>query len=74
MKSKKFNKRITLHKQTVANLNNDNMSKVKGGLLTIRITCGEDCNTYFTCEDATVCGACWTLNPTICGTMCTCNC
>jgi hypothetical protein len=74
MKTKKFHKNLTLNKVSVANLNNDKLNNVKGGFFTVRITCGDLCDTDFTCEDLTVCGACWTKNPTICGTMCSCEC
>ena len=67
MKQKKFTRKLMLNKETVADLNNDSMAAVKGGMYTVRVTCPGYCDTYETCEDATICGECWTANPTICG-------
>jgi hypothetical protein len=67
MKAKKFTRKLRLNKETVADLNNDLMAAVKGGMYTVRVTCTGYCDTYETCEDATICGICWTEDPTICG-------
>ena len=74
MKAKKFNKKLLLNKKTVANLNNDKMSGVRGGMYTVQLTCGAFCDTDFTCEDLTVCGVCWTQRPTVCESNCSCQC
>lgn len=74
MKTKKFNKKLALNKVSVANLNSDALNHVKGGFPTVYVTCGAQCDSEFTCEDLTVCGKCWTENPTVCGTMCSCQC
>lgn len=66
MKRKKFNKKLTLTRETVANLNHRIMSGIKGGMYTVQITCDPYCDTDLTCEDLTVCGECWTARPTIC--------
>lgn len=75
MKRKKLQKKLRLNKATVADLNKHAMVQVKGGLLTIRITCVPQCDTDLTCEDLTVCGpVCWTQKPTICGPGTECDC
>lgn len=54
MKVKKLSKKLTLSRETVANLDNEAMSGVKGGFLTRYDTC-EICDTYITCGRATWC-------------------
>lgn len=54
MKVKKLNKKLTLSRETVANLDHDAMSGVKGGFETRRDTC-EPCDTFFTCGYLTWC-------------------
>ncbi len=70
MKAKKFNKKLSLNKKTVANLNNGQMNDVLGGVHkttttapfcqfscvdTCRITC--DCTETCTCSECgTICG------------------
>ena len=66
MKAKKLNKKLTLNKETVAALNSDAMSGVKGGIYTVAYTCGMDCDTDFTCGRATYCDDCWTVVPVFC--------
>lgn len=55
MKVKKFNKKLTLSRETVANLDNEAMSGVKGGFLTAQDTCEGACDTFVTCGRATWC-------------------
>ncbi len=56
MKTKKLNKKLTLSKVSVANLNSEMLTNVRGGVLTLQITCGDACDTDFTCGDETYCG------------------
>lgn len=56
MKTKKFNKKLELNKQTVADLRNDEMKNAKGGAFTDDFTCNTcftapemTCNTYSHC-------------------------
>jgi hypothetical protein len=61
MKPKTFIKKFTLNKETVTNLNNDALVKIKGGIWTIQYTCdlmGEGCNSFDTCGGATHCEEC----------------
>ena len=70
MKSKKFEKKLGLNKETVAHLNTDTLTRIKAGVFTVRYTCVGYCDTIQTCEVKTVCGACWSMMPTICATDC----
>jgi hypothetical protein len=55
MKLKKFEKKLTLNKKTVADLNQSEMNFIYGGSVTVEFkTCGDNC--YFTQEFKT-CGA-----------------
>ena len=57
MKTKEFNKKLSLKKQTVSNLENAEMSLVKGGAYT-RISCqtiGLVCSQPECCEWTTLC-------------------
>jgi bacteriocin-like protein len=56
MKAKGFNKRLSLNKKTVSNLNKKEMQEVNGGCWTAGITCAF-CNTIVSCriEDCIVC-------------------
>jgi hypothetical protein len=56
MKTKKFNKKLKLSKESVANLNIDLLINVKGGVLTEIITCDGPCDTDLTCGDLSYCG------------------
>jgi hypothetical protein len=55
MKVKKSNKKLTLKKETFANLDINSMSGVKGGIWTVRETCDPYCDTYCTCGRLTIC-------------------
>lgn len=66
MKTKKFNKKLTLTKETVADLSHEALSNIKGGIYTVFYTCGDDCNSNFTCARATFCTECWTVDPPFC--------
>ena len=63
MKSKSFNKKLSLNKKTVANINESHMNNVKGGETTL--TCGA-CKTIVSCWETqcktciTLCEACYT--------------
>lgn len=69
MKPKTFNKKLTLNKETVTNLSNDALVKIKGGIWTIQYTCndfGVRCDTNNTCGRETNCVECFTQIPTMC--------
>ncbi len=66
MKAKKITKKLAFNKTTVANLENAAMDGIRGGIYTVRYTCGYDCDTYFTCARETICDDCWTVDPPIC--------
>ena len=71
MKSKKFEKKLALNKETVAHLNRDTLTGIKAGVLTIQFTCfGGNCDSLLTCGARTVCVSCWTNVPTVCATDC----
>ena len=55
MKTKKFNKKLTVNKITVADLNTDAMSGIKGGIYTIQDTCEGYCDTKLTCGWYSIC-------------------
>jgi hypothetical protein len=55
MKAKKFNKKLTLTKETVANLDADAMVGVRGGIYTVWDTCDPYCDTFCTCGRMTIC-------------------
>jgi hypothetical protein len=55
MKVKKLNKKLTLRKETLANLDINAMSGVKGGIETVHDTCHPYCDTYCTCGRMTIC-------------------
>jgi len=55
MKIKKSNKKLTLKKETLANLDIKAMIDVKGGIETVYDTCFPYCDTYVTCGRATIC-------------------
>jgi hypothetical protein len=55
MKVKKFNKKLTVNKETVADLNTDAMSGIKGGIYTFQDTCEGYCDTKLTCGWYTLC-------------------
>lgn len=55
MKAKKITRKLSLRKETVSNLGESAMGAVKGGIYTIRDTCGNYCDTVFTCGVETVC-------------------
>jgi len=55
MKAKKINKKLTVNKETVADLNTEAMSGIKGGLYTIQDTCDGYCDTRLTCGRYTIC-------------------
>lgn len=65
MKAKKFNTRLMLNKNTIANLNNSDMNGVHGGDLTVGPNCtGVNC-TQIPCN---------TLRRTVCFTECYTDC
>lgn len=57
MKTKSFHKKLSLNKNTVVNLDNNDMDKLKGGETTL--TCGA-CGTLVSCYP-THCKTCMTL-------------
>jgi hypothetical protein len=59
MKAKKLNKKLTLLKETVANLDFATMEGIKGGWYTGHyVTCGDFCDSVVTCKVATWCTTC----------------
>jgi hypothetical protein len=80
MKTKKFEKKLALNKQTVSNLNKSQMNGINGAGPTTNITC-EFCDTVVSCEETlcpicvsnpdTLCTAC--LPTEMCTTLETCN-
>jgi hypothetical protein len=74
MKTKKFNKKLSLGKQTIANINNGEMNVIKGGRPSVVPLCNTvddwTCvQTDITC--ATYCDTCNTFCPQSCpGTIC----
>ncbi|MCP5054675.1 MAG: hypothetical protein GY940_46350 [bacterium] len=72
MKTKKLIRKLVLNKETVTNLNFDNMDGVKGGNKT-GVTCGRLCLTIeYSCAE-TNCGTCANSCPaTFCDTECSC--
>lgn len=74
MKKKNLNQKLQLNKETIANLNNNEMNNVKGGTITQVETCGwkTECRTCNpTCND-TCQSACITdCYQTACMTDCT---
>lgn len=74
MKAKKLNKKLELNKATVANLDRDAMSPIKGGGETLTCTCGTsvgpDCTddpdcTNLACETYATGACCTDGSPTI---------
>ena len=57
MKTKSFSKKLTLNKQTVTNLREQQMDKIKGGLDSKHASCFETCFVYT--------NPCWSC-PVIC--------
>ena len=55
MKAKKLTKKLSLRKETVSNLDDSLMKAAKGGIYTIHDTCGNECDTIFTCGVETIC-------------------
>ena len=54
MKKKKFNKKLSLNKESIANLNSSELDNVKGGHnLTVYNSCNPNCNT-----NNTICRTC----------------
>jgi natural product precursor len=49
MKLKRFNKKLSLKKNTITNLNKEDMQAVNGGCWTEGITCAF-CNTIVSCQ------------------------
>ncbi len=79
MKAKKFNKRLSLNKKTIANLNGGMMGNVYGGIILptkppaatcLECTTNETiypCETCYTCETCvTMCDTCDTWCPYFC--------
>ena len=64
MKSKQFNKKLVLKKNTIANLDNKGMASVYGGEedTYVKTVCFTDC--------ATNCFQCPTMRPSICPILC----
>lgn len=56
MKTKKFTKKLTLSKVSVANLSSEMLTNARGGVYTIQITCTDVCNSVLTCGGMTYCG------------------
>lgn len=69
-----FNKKLSLNKRTVANLNVRELRAVKGGALTYAP--GTTCNMNETCPDTCAASCCETNNTCTmtCPTIDTCNC
>ncbi len=67
MKTKKFNKRLTLNKSTVVNLNNSDMSKVYGGEWTDPGECIRTVNFTKCANSCTLCPTEW---PSKCPILC----
>jgi hypothetical protein len=67
MKTKRFEKKLALKKKTVANLNDELLYQVKGGILTVGYTCR-------TCVQSCFCNITKDTCQIDCtGTMCTCD-
>jgi len=66
MKVKKFDKRLSLNKVTVANLGTSAMHKIQGGAVTVTANC-HSCNISCNTKDPEFCTDCCT-DPT-CETM-----
>jgi natural product precursor len=49
MKKIKFEKKLSLNKETVANLTDDQMNRIKGGREISEQVCTITCNAAFTC-------------------------
>lgn len=55
MKTKQFNKRLSLNKKTVVNLSNNELNNVQGGVFTLETVC-RACNTEgIACRPTTRC-------------------
>ena len=55
MNTKKFNKKLVLNKETVVKLNNDDLSKIKGGEAGIHLTWTKKCKAKITCASYKCC-------------------
>ena len=59
MKKKNFNKRLSLNRRTIANLNSTQLKKAKGGTIYITAcqpdTCDQTCDPRDTCHDSCDC-------------------
>jgi hypothetical protein len=75
MKTRKFSKKLTLNKRTIAKLNSDGMEAIIGGTATMDPTCGgsranpEVCISMkrpTRCEDCPATYQCPSINPTVC--------
>ena len=72
MKTKQFNKKLSLNKKTVANLNNGDMNAVQGGQSLVKDTCSLDTGGGFTCDITRCASVCPTCNTIALG--CTIDC
>ncbi len=61
MKTKKFNKKLTLNKKTVVNLDSSNMNGVQGGIVETYYTCPTNL-THCRTRCATYCPLCPSLD------------
>ena len=69
MKTKKFNKRLSLKKTTIAHLGNPELNGVKGGL----VTCGLTCTCVLGCLTITCPQGCPPEETEICPDTAMCN-
>ncbi|MCU0290004.1 MAG: class I lanthipeptide [Acidobacteria bacterium] len=66
MKTKKIDKKLILNKNTISNLGNEEMNRLKGGE-TLRTECFTACATgCYACSEITFCSHCMTDEYTIC--------
>ena len=74
MKNKKFSKKITLKKTTIANLGENSMDKAKGGKTQLCVTLActvQPCFTFDTnCSQVGGNSCTPTCSPTVCGMYC----
>jgi hypothetical protein len=67
MKNFKFDRKLTLNKNTIANLNTPEMSHLRGGDFVTKNTCDSECCTdYNTCEGIHTCVGCVTRYQITC--------
>lgn len=60
MKSQNLTKKLYLNKRTIVTLDIETLKVVKGGIPTNDNTCGDGCNTNYTCAQSD-CGSCASL-------------